>query len=72
MGELEKSLYKEAAINILAALEKQCDWTEDEDSILQNGTEAYFHGHHMLIIYSDYFFDEGIYRLQGHDTSVLW
>ena len=72
VGELEKPLYKEAAINILAALEKQCDWTEDEDSILQNGTEAHSHGHHMPIIYGDYFFAEGIYRLQGYDTSVLW
>lgn len=70
--ENEKELYVDAAQNMLYALEKQCDWSQTEDSILQNGTEAYSRGHHMPIIYGDYFFAEGIYRLMGFDTEILW
>lgn len=70
----EKSLYVDAAVNMLKALEKDCDWTDTEDSILQKGTEAYNNKpqHHIPIIYGDYFFAEGIYRLMGFDTSILW
>lgn len=71
--ENEKDLYISAAKKMLEALEsKHCNWEESEDSILQNGTEAYIRGHHMPIIYGDYFFVEGIYRLMGFDSSVLW
>ena len=71
--ENEKALYRDAAEKMLEALEKShCNWSDDEDSILQNGTEAYIRGHHKPIIYGDYFFVEGIYRLMGFDASVLW
>ena len=72
--ESEKALYFDGAVNILKALEKECDWTDKEDAILLKGTERYADkkGHHIPIIYGDYFFAEGIYRLMGYDTSILW
>ena len=71
--ENEKELYTAAAKELIKVLEEEfCDWTEDEDSILQRGTEAYNRGIHMPIIYGDYFFAEAIYRLMGFDTSILW
>ena len=70
--ELEQSLYRDGAMNLLKALEKECDWTDKEDSIMQRGTEAYAFGHHKPIIYGDYFFAEAIYRLMGFDSSILW
>lgn len=72
VDENEKSLYTDAAFNMLVALEKECDWSEEEESILQKGTEAYNRGHHMPIIYGDYFFAEAIYRLKGFNTDILW
>lgn len=65
VDEFEKKIYLSAAINILKALEKDhCDWTLKEQSILQNGAEAYHNaGHNMPIIYGDYYFIEAIYKL---------
>lgn len=72
VSEYEKDLYRDAAIKMLTALEKECDWSDSEESILQKGTEAYNRGHHIPIIYGDYFFAEGIYRLMEFDTGILW
>ena len=42
-----KQFYIEAAIKILMALtEKFCNWDDNEDSVLQMGTEAYTRGIH--------------------------
>ena len=74
VGEHEKKMYINAAIKILKALEKKyCDWTGNEDSILQMGTEAYGRerGRHIPIIYGDYFFTEAIYKLRGNDM-LFW
>lgn len=72
--ENEKKMYHDAAVKLLAkAEEKYCDWSDEEDSILQMGTEAHnFGGKHIPIIYGDYFFAEGIYRLMGYDANILW
>lgn len=75
VNEYEKKTYLNAAIKILKSLEeKYCDWTENEDSILQMGTEAYKcrdWGRHAPIIYGDYFFIEAIYKLKGNDM-LFW
>lgn len=69
--EFEQKIYIRAAINILKAMEKKfCNWEENEDSILQMGTEAYNSpetGTHIPIIYGDYFFVEAVYKLKGFD-----
>lgn len=73
--EHEKKLYLNAAMNLLKAMEKNfCNWTEEEQSILQMGTEAYFcrpQGKHAAIIYGDYYFIEAIYKLKGFDM-LFW
>ncbi|MGL6173414.1 MAG: glycoside hydrolase family 88 protein [Cellulosilyticaceae bacterium] len=69
--EYEKKLYFNAAINILKALEERCcNWEENEDSILQMGTERYGGGEHKPIIYGDYYFVEALYKLR--ENKVLF
>ena len=68
----EKEKFLTPAINILKAMEKEwCNWEESEDSILQMGTEAYGWGHHMPIIYGDFFFTEAILKLKGSEF-LIW
>jgi len=68
----EQNLYLDAALKILKALEKEhCNWTLEEQSILQNGTESYRKGHHIPIIYGDFFFVEAIFKLKQFDF-LIW
>lgn len=71
--EYEKDLYLNAAIKILKALDKKCcNWTLEEDSILQMCSASYHEEtHHYPIIYGDYYFMEAIYKLKGNDI-LLW
>ncbi len=73
VDEGEKELYLEAAVKLVKTLaEKRCDFTEKEDAIVLNGTEAYHSdGHHMAIIYGDYFFIEAVNKLRGSNL-LLW
>lgn len=72
VSEYEKDIYLKSAIKILKALEKNhCNWDLSEQSILQNGTEAYKWGHHIPIIYGEFFFIEAIYKLKGFDF-LIW
>ena len=65
ISEEEKAKFLTPAINILKAMEKEwCNFEENEDSILQMGTEAYNWGHHMPIIYGDFFYTEAILKLK--------
>ena len=71
----EQSLYLNAALRILKTMEQDfCNWSEEEDSILQKGTEAYHSSDdvkHIPIIYGDYFFTEAIYKLKGFEP-LFW
>ena len=71
--EYEKKVYANAALQILKAIEtRYCDWSEEEDSIVQYGTEAYHFGEKNIpIIYADYFFIEALMKLRGNDT-LYW
>jgi unsaturated chondroitin disaccharide hydrolase len=68
----EKKLYLSSALRILKALEKEhCNWTNEVDSILQNGSESYYDGVHKSIIYGDFFFIEAVMKLR--QTGIcLW
>ncbi|MBQ8658925.1 MAG: glycoside hydrolase family 88 protein [Clostridia bacterium] len=56
------------ALNILKNMEKNwCNWEENEDCILQMGSERYGSRIHEPIIYGDYFFAEAIFKLKGND-----
>ena len=66
--EYEKNIYISAAMKLMKSLEKNfCNWDENEDSILQMGTEMYNKGVHKPIIYGDYFFTEAILKLRGSE-----
>ena len=68
----ESEKYLSAALNILQTMEKKwCDWTEQEDSILQMGSVKYNKEQHIPIIYGDYFFAEAILKLKG-DEFLAW
>lgn len=68
----EKQYYMDAAMKILVAtVEKWCNWDDNEDSILQMGTEAYGRGIHKPIIYGDFFLAEAILKLKGNDF-LIW
>jgi unsaturated chondroitin disaccharide hydrolase len=71
--EFEKDLYLNSAIKILKETEeKYCNWSDNEDSIVQMGTEAYNHGgKNMPIIYGDYYFIEAVLKLMNKDI-LLW
>ena len=70
--EKDKERFLSTAINILKAMDKEwCNFEEDEDSILQMGTEAYKWGHHMPIIYGDFFYTEAVLKLRNSDF-LIW
>lgn len=68
--ENEKRMYLNAAVKMLKAMdEKFCNWDENEDSIVQYGTERYGSGEHMPIIYGDFYFAEAIYMLRDGEVK---
>lgn len=72
VAEAERGMYLNAALKLLQALEPRCDWTEENDSIVLLGSEAYFRNrHHHPIIYGDYYFLEALLKLKGNDL-YLW
>lgn len=74
VSEHEKKIYINVAVKLLKTMEKTfCNWDEHEDSILQMGTERYHdaNGHHIPIIYGDYYFVEALYKLRENDL-LFW
>lgn len=63
--------YLEAAINILRPLEKDCDFTEDNDSILQNGMVAYSDGKQVDMVYNDFYLCEALLKLRNSEF-LIW
>ena len=64
--ELEKKTYLSAALKILKVLDERfCDYSDEKDAILMMGSEAYFGGQNMPIIYGDYYYTEAILKLKG-------
>ena len=65
-------LYENAAIKLLEGLEKHCDFTNKEQSILQMGSEAYSMKKHIPIIYGDYYLLEALNMICGKNTLKFW
>ena len=65
LDEKEGKPYLRQALRLLKTLYVyRCNWSREEDCILENCTAAY-HGkeHHIHMIYGDYFFMEAVFRL---------
>ncbi|NGZ73909.1 glycoside hydrolase family 88 protein [Saccharibacillus alkalitolerans] len=73
VGEHERRLYAEAALNILQAVERKfANWNPDEDGMIGGGTVAYHDGEQEVpIIYGDYFFVEAVLRFRKREVH-LW
>ena len=70
----EKRLYAEGALKILKAIEKKhCNWNPEEDSIVDFGSAKYHReeDREVPIIYGDYFYIEGIFRLL-EKSFMMW
>jgi unsaturated chondroitin disaccharide hydrolase len=66
--EYEKKTYLTAAFKILKVLDERfCDYSDDCDAIVMKGSEAYYGGQNMAIVYGDYFFTEAILKLKGSE-----
>ena len=66
--EHEKSMYINAAMNLLMTMEKEwADWSKDTDFIVDmaSGSYASEKSHNHNIIYTDYYFAEALYKLKG-------
>lgn len=64
----EKALYLRSAIRLLERMESVwCNWNDDEDGILMQGSERYGRGENQNIIYGDYFFAEALLKLKGSE-----
>lgn len=75
VGEYEKNLYTEAALNILKACDaKFSNWKPEEDSIVDGGTFFYHDPEgkntEVPIIYADYYFIEAVLRLKGQELFI--
>lgn len=70
--EFEKKMYMQAALNIMKALtEKHCDFSKEEQSILQNSSGFYGKEVHRPFIYGEYYYVEAMYKLKGFDV-LFW
>ena len=70
--EFEKKMYISAAVRILKAIEKDhCDWTDENESIVQNSTGSYTQEIHKSYVFGDYYFVEAIYKLKGF-PPLFW
>ena len=65
--DLEKDMYKNAAVRLLKTLyDKRCNWTKDNDCIVEKCTGLYHtENHEFNLIYGDFYFVEGVFRLTG-------
>jgi unsaturated chondroitin disaccharide hydrolase len=74
VGEHEKALYLDSAVNILKALTEKCaDFSEECQELLKMGTGAYHeeHSRHMALIYGDYYYFEALLKLKGNEV-LFW
>lgn len=73
LPEYENKVYIDAAVRILKAIEERfCNWEDNNDCLVCNGTEAYHAGEkHIELVYGDYYFVEAIYKLKGGEL-LFW
>ncbi len=70
--EYEKELYMDAALNIMKAIvDGHCDFSEEEQGILQDCSGSYAQAVHISAIYGEYYFVEAMYKLKGFEP-MFW
>lgn len=69
--ERESKMYMQAALNIMKALtEKHCDWTDNNDAILQNCSGCWNDKVHIPAMFGEYYYVEAMYKLKGYDKIL--
>ena len=63
--------YRDEAIVLLQHLEEDCDFTNENHSIVQKCSEAYYGRQHLPLIYADFFLVEAILKLRDSDF-LIW
>ena len=64
--ERESKMYLNAAIKLMQAItEKYCDWTENNDAILQYCSGCWNKEVHIPAMYGEYYYVEAMYKLKG-------
>lgn len=72
VGEYERDMYFDAAVNLVKAIsDKFADWSDETDAIIGYGTERYGNGEHIDMVYSDFYYVEALNKLKGFNT-FLW
>jgi unsaturated chondroitin disaccharide hydrolase len=73
VSDSDRKIYIHAAVKLLNILERsRCNWTEEQDFILNNCTASYHNNvHHQNIIYGDFFFMEAIFKMLGEEF-IVW
>jgi len=66
----EKRMYKEFVDILMEILYDNCDFTNNDQAILQNCSEMYHResSRHVSLIYGDFYMLEALMRLEGHDV----
>lgn len=75
VGEYEKPMYVQAALQIMKACEQKfANWDPEQDSIMDGGTFFYHDPDgsetHVPIIYGDYYFIEAVLKLKDKDLFI--
>ena len=70
VSDEEKDEYMQTAVKLLKVLDKdKCDYSEDQDNLLNMCSGAYFNNkQHISIIYGDYYYMEALLKLKGEDV----
>lgn len=63
--------YLDGALALIKAVEQDCDFTENNQSILQNGMESYRSGRQTHLIYADFFLCEALLKLRN-SAFLIW
>jgi unsaturated chondroitin disaccharide hydrolase len=68
----EMNFYKEAVDKLMQMLYENCDFTYNDEAILQNCSEMYHRewSRHISLIYGDYYMLEALSRLNGYEVLL--
>ena len=53
-----------------ALTEKHCDWSDDQDAILQNCSGSWNDRVHIPAMFGEYYYVEAMYKLKGFDRIL--